>query len=62
MRIWNVNQVEIIPMRVESEEYNQVLDEVSEMIYRYFCQLYEIDSLVPETQAVTTAGRTGTDG
>lgn len=59
---WDVKDVEIIPMRVSIEEYNQRLDEAAEMVYRYFCQLLEDQVLAPETIADEPAGRTGTDG
>ncbi|MCO5114331.1 MAG: hypothetical protein M9899_09150 [Bdellovibrionaceae bacterium] len=61
---WDVKDVEIIPMRVSIEEYNQRLDEAAEMVYRYFCQLLENQVLAPETLNVEEyhKQRTGTDG
>ncbi|HMN68597.1 MAG TPA: hypothetical protein PKC28_08655 [Bdellovibrionales bacterium] len=60
---WDVKSVEMIPMRVESEEYSQRLDELAEFVYRYFCQLQEDQTLAPVTEiADQSVGRTGTDG
>lgn len=60
---WDVKNVEMISMRVESEEYSQWLDELAELVYRYFCQLQENQTLAPETLiAEESVGRTGTDG
>lgn len=60
---WDVKNVEMISMRVESEEYSQRLDELAELAYRYFCQLQEDQSLAPETLITEeSVGRTGTDG
>lgn len=59
---WDAKDIEIIPMRVSIEEYNQRLDEASEMVYRYFCQLLEDQVLAPETNVEESTGRTGTDG
>ena len=60
-KIWNVSKVEIIPMRVSSEEYNQLLEEMADMVYRYLCQLSENHVLAPEPNIAPAVGRTGTD-
>ncbi len=60
---WDVKNIEMIPMRVESEEYSQRLDELAEMVLRYFSQLQEDQTLAPETLITEdSVGRTGTDG
>ena len=46
-KTWDVKDVEIVPMRVSVEEYSQRLDEVAELVYRYFCQLLENQSEAP---------------
>ncbi len=56
-RKWEATQVEEVHSILPSEEYNQVLEELAEVVYRYFCQLQENQSEVPETFK-----RTGTDG
>lgn len=63
-KTWDVKDVEMIPMRVSIEEYNQRLDEAAEMVYRYFCQLLEGQSKAPETLNAEKfrEKRTGTDG
>ena len=62
-KTWDVKEVEIIPMRVTDEEYSQRLDEMAELVYRYFCQLCEYQVLAPETLITKeSVGRTGTDG
>ncbi len=62
-KTWDVKDFEIIPMRIPTEEYNQLLDETAELVYRYFCQLCEIKNLAPVTDTVnqTHEKRTGTD-
>ena len=59
---WEVKKYEIISMRVEFEEYNQLLEEMAELVYVYLCQLPEKESLAPETSTALAVGRTGTDG
>lgn len=60
---WDVKNVEMIPVRVESEEHGQRLDELAELVYCYFCQLQENQTLAPETLVTEiSVGRTGTDG
>ncbi len=61
-KTWSVNQVEIMPVEISDEEYNQLLDEMAEMVYRYFCQLSENQSKAPVTNTTPVVGRTGTDG
>lgn len=62
-KTWDVKKIEMIPMRVTDEEFGQRLDEMAELVYRYFCQLLENHVLVPETLiAENSVGRTGTDG
>ena len=61
-KTWSVNQVEIIPVEIPNEDYNQILDEMAEMIYRYFCQLSDSSILAPETETALAAERTGTNG
>ena len=57
-RIWETPQIEIEHAIVTSEEFDQLLDEWAELVYRDFCQLPEDQALVPET----LTKRTGTDG
>ncbi len=59
---WEVKKYEIISMRVEFEEYNQLLEEMAELVYVYLCQLPEKESFAPETNTALAVGRTGTDG
>ena len=60
-KTWDVSEIEIIPMRVSPEEYNQLLEEFAEMVYTYFSQLSENQTLAPETNTAIAVGRTGTD-
>ncbi len=59
---WEIKKYEIISMRVEFEEYTQLLEEMAELVYGYLCQLPEKNSLAPETNTALAVGRTGTDG
>lgn len=34
---WDIENYEIIPMRAKFEEYNQLLDEMAELVYGYLC-------------------------
>jgi hypothetical protein len=61
-KTWSVNQVEVIPVEISDEEYNQLLDETTEMVYRYFCQLSDSSNLVPETNTAIAVESTGTHG
>ncbi len=56
-KTWECTQVKVVHSSISVEEYNQILDEWAEIIYRYFCQLSEKNSVVPET----LIKRTGTD-
>lgn len=56
-RKWEATQVEDVHSILPSEEYNQILEELAEMVYRYLCQLQENQSEAPELLQ-----RTGTDG
>jgi len=63
-KTWDVKDVEIVPMILPVEEYNQRLEEAAELVYRYFCQLQENQALVPETETANhiCEKRTGTNG
>lgn len=54
--------VEVVHSRENYEEYERLLDEWSEIVYRYLCQLSENQSKVSELNPAKTAERTGTDG
>lgn len=58
---WDIESYEMIPMRVESEEYNQLLDEMAELVYGYLCQLHET-TLASEIDVTQVTERTGSDG
>ena len=58
---WAIEEFEMIPMRVESEEYNQLLDEMAELVYCYFCQLHETPK-ASEIDVTQVTERTGSDG
>lgn len=61
-RTWEFAQVEIDHAIIPDEEFNQLLDEWAEVVYRYLCQLTEEQAKVSQNSLPTTAGRTGTDG
>jgi len=61
-RAWNCSSVEIIHSTIPTEEYNQILDEFAEVVYRHLCQLSENQAEAPETYSATAAERTGTHG
>lgn len=61
-RTWEFTQVEIDHAIIPDEEFNQLLDEWAEVVYRYLCQLTEIEAKVSQHSLPITAGRTGTDG
>ncbi len=46
---------------VRDEEFNQLLEEWSEIVYCYLCQLSEKKILVPETSQPFAGGKTGID-
>lgn len=58
---WDIESFEMIPMRVEFEEYNQLLDEMAELVYGYLCQLHETPK-ASEMDVTTITERTGSDG
>lgn len=58
---WVIEQIEMIPMRVEFEEYNQLLDEMAELVYGYLCQLHETPK-ASEMDVTQVTERTGSDG
>jgi hypothetical protein len=57
-RTWACSKVEVIHSILSVEEYDQILDEWAEVVYRYLCQLHENQAEAPET----LTKRTGTDG
>lgn len=59
---WEFPQVEIDHAIVPDEEFNQLLDEWAEIVYRYLCQLTEIKTCGSRNSMPFEAGRTGTDG
>lgn len=61
-KTWNCSSVDLFHSPVSAEEYNQILDEWAEIVYRHLCQLSENLPDVPETYAAQAAERTGTDG
>jgi hypothetical protein len=58
-RIWEKPQVEIEHAIIPKEEFDQLLDEWAEIVYRHFCQLQEVDQA---EVSVNPMRRTGTDG
>lgn len=58
---WDIESFEMTPMRVSFEEYNQLLDEMAELVYGYLCQLHETP-LASEMDVTTVTERTGSDG
>jgi hypothetical protein len=61
-KAWECSYVEVVHSRLSNAEFEQILDEWSEIVYRYLCQLSESQSEVSETIPAETAERTGTDG
>lgn len=59
-KTWNCSSVDLIHSTLPTEEYNQLLDEWAEIVYRHLCQLSENQSKVPETNPAKAAERTGT--
>lgn len=59
-KTWELEQYEIIPMRVPTEEYEQLLDEVAELVYCYICQ-FQDKTKASEISMDQTIKRTGTD-
>lgn len=57
-RVWEWSQIEVTHAIIRKEEFNQVLDEWAEIVYRRLCQLCETEAQV----SLTSNGRTGTDG
>lgn len=59
-KVWEKPQIEIHHAIIPTEQYEQLLYEWAEVVYRQFCQLHKIDdqALVSET----LLQRTGTDG
>lgn len=57
---WELEKCEIIPMRVPTEEYEQILDEVAELVYCYICQLQD-KTKASEFLMDQPIKRTGTD-
>lgn len=61
-KTWSGSSVELIHSMISLEEYNQILDEWAEIVYRHLCQLSENQSKVPETLQPCAGERTGTNG
>jgi hypothetical protein len=59
-KTWEVTQVEIIPTPISADLYNQLLEELAELVYRHLCQFPEKDNLVPETSSASSLRKTGT--
>ena len=58
-RIWEKPQIEIEHEILRDEEFEQLLDEWAEIVYRHFCQLQSEDLVL---DSLTLMKRTGTDG
>ncbi len=58
---WDSESIEISFVTVGSEEFDRILDEWAEMVYRHLCQLHEKKSLVPESSIPLAVESTGTD-
>jgi hypothetical protein len=54
--IYKCSDVKITHSTISTEEYNQPLDEMAEIVYRHICQLSENQPVVSET----FSERTGT--
>lgn len=62
-KTWNSSSVQIFHSTISAEEYNQILDEWAEVVYRHLCQLSDDLSAVPDNlTAAPAAERTGTHG
>lgn len=57
---WKPETVETEFVTVSPEEFDRILDEWAEMVYRHLCQLHEKEILVPGTSSPNTAESTGT--
>ena len=58
-RVWEKPQIEIEHAILQNEEFEQLLDEWAEIVYRHFCQLQNEDLVL---DSPTLMKRTGTDG
>lgn len=58
-RIWEKPQIEINHAILPNEEFEQLLDEWAEIVYRHFCQLQNDDQ---DLVSKPLMKRTGTDG
>lgn len=59
-KTWELESYENIPMRVPTEEYKQLLDEVAELVYSYIRQLQD-KTKASEFLMDQPIKRTGTD-
>lgn len=59
-RTWNSSSVDLLHSTVSAEEYNQILDEWAEVVYRHLCQLSANPPAVSETNEAHAAERTET--
>lgn len=61
-KTWSCSSADLFHSIASTEEYNQILDEWAEIVYRHLCQLSENQPEVPETLLPYNGERTGTDG
>ncbi len=61
-RTWEFTQVEITHATIPEDQFNQLLDEWAEIVYRHLCQLTEDQAKGFRNQMPNEAGRTGTNG
>ncbi len=62
-KTWDVSRIDIVHSMITTEEYQQLLDEWAEIVYRHLCQLHDDHSKVPNfNSASNEQERTATYG
>lgn len=61
-RKWEMPEIHTSFTSIPTEEYNLLLDEWAEMVYRHFCQLPRDQTKVPVNQMSQRTERSGTNG
>jgi len=60
--LWESAPIDIEFVTIGSDEYEVILENWAETVYRHLCQLHEIEISVPQTSTPLAAESTGTDG
>ncbi len=56
---WECTQINICSTAISAEEYNLLVDEWAQAVYRHFCQLSSAKIEAPETQMPSVAESAG---